>query len=349
MRDSGRVRALRAQLIDRGEYIIIRRGLVQVKVAGSEAARITAALYTRSRGTLTREQLLHTFETGDRAATEDLLDNLLTRRLFVMIPAPTEEPQESPLDVFYWHFGDNRKERIESCRIIIVGLNSVTLQCAKTIRMSGFKHITIVDDPHLRDEDRGIDLEGLADAITWAGQGSPENMPVSDADCIIAASSFGGQNHLRSWNRFCVGRRIVFAPALLHDCVGEIGPIVVPGQSACLECLRGRQNSHLENLHDSRQADITAFEGRDIVAHHPAMSNIVGNMPALEVTKFVGLKLLGQVNRYIEMRLLLSQMVVHRVLKLPYCEICGSLQSFSPIDLFKSALRPRDNTDVGHV
>ncbi len=346
-----RIRALRAQLIDGGDYVIIRRGLTQLKISGPDAAEITSAVYSRARGTFTRQELLDSFLPRHRAAAEDLLDNLLERRLLVTVSSPVAECRESPLDIFYWQFGRDRREQIDACRLVIIGVNAVTVQCAKTARLSGFHDTKLFDDPLLRDQSPDVnqDQQGSVDGIAVAGCIEPATTEVLDADCVIAASSFGGQNHLREWNRFCVAREIPFVPALLHDCVGEIGPMVVPHQTACLECLRGRQNSHIANLYESRQADIAAYHGRDIVAHHPAMPSILGNLLALEVTKFAGLKLLGQVNRYIELNLLRSEMKIHRVLKLPYCDVCGVSHSYPPIELLKPVLKPRDDTERDDV
>lgn len=343
------LRALRAQLITASDGgVIIRRGLTQVKVSGPDASRLTSAVYARCHGSLTASELFASFDNYDQEAVQQLVSHLLERKLIIAASHRRDE-QETPLDIFYWHFGEDAIKRVSSSRLMVVGSSSLSSQCIKTLEASGFKDVLLVDDPALRQP--CITRPGTSSCpphfepsreINYTVQRAPDEVSLTGIDCVVATAPFGGQDHLRQWNRHCVGRRAVFIPAVVHDCIAQIGPIVVPGQSACLECLRGRQNSHIGNIRDVRDVDKNVHEGREIIANHPAISDVAGSVLAMEITKFIGLGLLGQINRHIEINLLRSEMRVRNVLKLPYCSICSSESSTSAIDLSKMILRPRN-------
>jgi len=339
------IRALPAQLIELSEEdaVIIRRGLTQVKVCGAGACAIASALYSRGTGSLTEAQLLATFSEHEKLAAKELLTSLLSRRMFVAIPIYISCETESPLDIFYWHFdyvAPDLRAKVETCRLIVVGVNKIALRLLQSLTNAGFSNITLIDDPILRDLSFFTHSElGTPSLVDWPGSIYPSAVLGPDeqcslvADCVIAVSDCGDQDRLRLWNRLCSARGVIFVPAVLKDFVGYIGPIVVPGQSACLECLRGRENSNLQSVSDARAIDALAFDGRDVVAYHPAMIGVLADVLCLEITKVFGIRPLGQVNRCIEINLLRSEMLSRPVLKLPFCTVCSGTNSSSVIDL----------------
>jgi molybdopterin-synthase adenylyltransferase len=340
------VRALPAQLIPTsdGAGMIVRRGLTQVKVCGPQARYLISALYARGTGTFTKEQLIATFSDNDREGAEDLLRRLLERNLFVTVAAGAPE-FESPLDIFYWHFlpvAPDLRSKLETTRLTLVGVNEVASRFLRAIRSAGFRNITWLDDPALRSS-ANTSLDNTREPIEPAPVTGPHEKDILGAECVIAVSEFGGQEHLRRWNRACCAAGVIFVPALLHDLIGYIGPVVVPGQTSCFECLRGRQNSHLKNVADFRDVDSNAFQGRQIIALHPSMVGVLADVLAIEITKIFGVLPLGQANRCIEINLLRSEMFSRPVLKLPFCPVCGGQASSSPIDLSKFIVEGREN------
>ena len=106
--------------------------------------------------------------------------------------------------------------------------------------------------------------------------------------CLVVTSDFGGQHLLRNWNRHCVRERIPFLPVVLQDLVGRIGPLVVPGEGSCLECLRARENSHIDDPETHRAAEHGAYEGQVVNAFHPSMASVLGDIAAMELLKLYG-------------------------------------------------------------
>jgi hypothetical protein len=74
-----------------------------------------------------------------------------------------------------------------------------------------------------------------------------------------------------------------------------------------------------------------------IAAYHPAMPAVLGAIVALELTKFYGLKIpFGSVGKLIEVNLLTMNMQARKVLRVPRCSACSSLNSIATISLSKN-------------
>ena len=168
----------------------------------------------------------------------------------------------------------------------------------------------------------------------WVQSLKPESL-----DCLIATSDFGGLQLMRQWNEFCVQHGRHFLPVVLQDLIGYVGPLVIPGETACFECLRARQNANLEEASARRAAEHAAFEGQGIVGCHPAMASVLGDIAAIELTKFYGIRMpIWQVGTLIEVNLLAGRMTPRKVLKVPRCAVCGTLNRAAPAGEFEQDL-----------
>jgi thiazole/oxazole-forming peptide maturase SagC family component len=348
-----RLRALPAQVIAVDGGVILKRGSLEAKISGERAEEVVQIILdVVSRGEAGREQVTERFAATDRPEVEALLDRLLERRLLIQEDASAAiEPaaEESPLDVFYWNFEQRAKdvaERLNSRKIFVVGVNAITLRLVQSMHASGVDSIEVVDYPMLRNL-RFYRPDGMLDQARW-GEKAPTGyeewasaVDASTVECIVATSDFGGAHAMRQWNQMCVSNRFHFFPVVLEKLIGQLGPLVVPGETACFECLRGRQNSHLENPEIARAAEVVAFEGQSVVGYHPSMASMLGDIAAFELTKLYGGALpLRKVGTLIQVNLLQPSISSHKVLKLPRCFVCGPLMTNAPTTALKSTFLP---------
>src|SRR5262249_10319169 len=149
--------------------------------------------------------------------------------------------------------------------------------------------------------------------------------------CIVATSDFGGLTSMRQWNEFCVTRNIHFFPVVLQNLVGYVGPLVVPGETPCFECVRARQNANIEDPTTRAAAEPHAFSSQHVIGFHPSMATILGDIAAVELGKFYGGWLASEsVGSLIVVRLLVPSVTTHRVLKIPRCPVCSDLNKRAP-------------------
>jgi bacteriocin biosynthesis cyclodehydratase domain-containing protein len=338
---AGRRRRLnRLQVVETEHGLLLKRGRTVVRVEGEASAQIAQALLAvAAEGEATAEELCAPFPPPLRPSVAQLIEALEARRLLADAAQP-EPAEETPLDVFYWHFGRQREEvarNLARARITVLGVNCVSRRLVAALLDSGLDTVETVDwtpfgNVRLFRRDGTVDPaewpERLGRPVTWAEWAAAGR----EAGCLVATTDFGGQQLLREWNRRCVATRTPFLPVVLQDLVGTVGPLVIPGESACLECLRARENAQMEDPEARRAAEHAAYPGQVVNAFHPSMASILGDLAAVEIVKFHGqLMRSSLVGNLIEANLAIPEIRTRRVLKLPRCEACGVPARRSPV------------------
>jgi len=351
-----KLRVLRVQLIETHNGVILRRGRTQISIVGAHAAEVVKTMLTATmEDGASRSEVCELFAAPDRPLIESLVRRLEAHRILVPVDSVGAEPQdpESSLEIFYWHFDKQLQQVAASLndhRLVIIGVNCVARQLAASLIASGMENFEVVDYPLLCNL-RLFDDYGQLSPEQWT---VTAKLPVEYAawtkslesesyDCLVATSDFGGLQLMRQWNEYCLMHNRHFLPVVLQDLIGYVGPLVVPGETACFECLRARQNSHLENPDLARAAESAAFEGQVVAGFHPSMASILGNIAALELSRFYGgwmsPRIIGSL---IEVNLLDLQVNVRKVLKVPRCRVC------SPLNVRSSVSSDRDVFMPGH-
>lgn len=337
------LQAFQVQLIQAEDGIRLRRGCTEVRIKGERAAEIVRGVLRTTLGRMvTREEICQSFAAPDRPAVLDLIGELEKRRILTPVEgdvSPVDE-REGPLDIFYWHFDEYSQAvaaRLAAQKIVVVGVNHISHQIVSSLVSSHVSNIQIVDQPLLRNPEL-FDNESMRVSTPWPGDAEPVSYDAWTPDqvgCLVATSEYGGARLLREWNRFCLDHGCHFMPVVLQDLIGYVGPLVVPGETACFECMLSRWSSNLDGQ-ESRWETLDS-DGQSLVGYHPAMATMLGAITAFELTKFYGLRLpFVAVGRLIEVNLLTMDMEARRVLRLPRCTACSSLNTRPPASLTKS-------------
>jgi molybdopterin-synthase adenylyltransferase len=353
-----RLRALPVQLIPMGSAVILRRGATEVRIDGERAREAIETVLTALSGPgATLAEVCEHFAEPDRPAVTRLLGELRTRRLLVPAGSPTPAgydtaPEDtsvgdSRLDVFYWHFGQRAADvahSLSSRQVAVVGVNAVSRRLVCALTAIGAHHIEVVDYPPLG----GVELVATDNGTGCAGTPvvHAEWLDRAEADevhCVIATSDFGASEHLRLWNRLCVERRIPFLPVVLRDLLGTVGPLVMPGETPCYECLRARESSHLDDPAAHHAVAKTAFEGQPFAALHPSAATVLAELAAFELSKWFGggRPATRQVGTLVEVNVAEPAVTVRRVLRIPRCPVCSPSTAHSAPTVRTSAPDPR--------
>ena len=347
-----KLRSLPVQVIHSRDGVILKRGCCELKVAGEGAAEFLETILSATAGQgSTIEEIHACFRPSDRATVSHLVGELEVRR--IVISSDTQEggsesgKPESHLDVFYWHFNVSTAQAAETLNrrsIVIVGVNHVSRRLVASLESSGFKGVRVVDYPALRNlrffDDSGRLLTDPSVAFPTPPLSYERWADMSDSsdsfECLVATSDFGGLELMRPWNAFCIESRRHFLPVVLQDMIGYIGPLVIPGETACFECLSLRQNSHLTDPRSERVAESCAFEGQTIAGYLLPMASVLGDIACVELIKFYGPGLpLWRVGRLIEVNLLAGRLESRNVLKVPRCPACSPLLARSQVSVLK--------------
>lgn len=333
---SMKLKASVVQVIETGDGVVLKRGCTEFKIAGAGAAEaVKKILAVAGNGGATSEEIRELFEPEAGPIIDRLCEQLIDRRL--LVPCEEEvspEARESNLDIFYWHFGEKTArvtERLNKRSLAILGVNCISRQLAASLAASEVENFQVLDHPRLRNL-RLFDSAGRLKSDQWpASLKAPQNwtdrLDPQSFDCLIATSDFGGQEAMREWNKLCVQEKRHFLPVVLQDLIGYVGPLVVPGETACFDCLRIRRNSQIHDEKPRCFTEAVAFEGQGVVGFHPSMASIVGNIAAFELIKLYSEALpLSKVGTLIEVNLLATEVKARKVLKVPRCPTCSPLK-----------------------
>lgn len=338
-----KLKALSVQVIEREDGIILKRGCTEFRIDGPEAKPIARQVFGAldDKGA-TAEEICALFPAPYQSSIRNLVEQLTARRILVPIgdSEDTNKGAEDGLEIFYWNFGFEAQEvtqRLNSRRIVIVGVNYISRQLVTALSASGVTNVQVIDYPLLRNV-RMFDGDSKLVDDQWPPTHPPivykdwaDEQNTEPLHCVVATSDFGGAHLMREWNRYCVEENHNFLPVVLQHLIGYVGPLVVPGETACYECLRARQNSHLEDPETSRAAEHHAFQGQLVNGFHPSMASILGDISAIELTKFYGRVPRWRVGALVEVNLLMTSVVTRKVLKIPRCSICSELHKRSSV------------------
>jgi molybdopterin-synthase adenylyltransferase len=337
VKSSPKLKVPAVHFIETRDGVILKRGCTEFKIAGAGAAEaVKKILAVAGNGGATREEILELFDPDAGPIIERLSEQLLNRRL--LVPCEGEDSAEDPesnLDIFYWHFGEQTTrvtERLNRHSLVILGVNCISRQLAASLAASEVENVHVLDHPRLRNL-RLFDDAGKLKSDQWpASLKGPQDWTDSLAhqsfDCLIATSDFSGQEAMREWNTLCVQQNRHFLPVVLQDLIGYVGPLVVPGETACFDCLRIRRNSQMHDEKPRRFTEGVAFAGQGAIGFHPSMASIVGNIAAFELIKFYSETLpFLKVGTLIEVNLLATEVKSRKVLKIPRCPTCSPLKT----------------------
>jgi bacteriocin biosynthesis cyclodehydratase domain-containing protein len=329
------IRSFPVKLIPFDSGVIVKRGSNEIKIGGEASGRaVRIILAATSSSGISEDELCNLFPEEDRSKITQIVDALV-RKQFLTYQQPEEvspHTLESNEDLFYWHFATSREnvhEQLEKVRLVILGVNTISRQLTASLIMAGFTNLIVLDHPKLRnlnlfEESLGIRPNGWPQALPlpqdYASFPDPQTF-----DCLMSTSDFGISPVLSECNIFCVNSNRAYLPIFLDNAIGYIGPMVIPGETACFACLQARQNSNLQNLAVRETINRASFEGQNVVGFHPSMSASLAEFAALELTKFYSSLFQPQVGTLIEINLLATRLTARKVLKIPRCPICSPL------------------------
>ena len=144
-----------------------------------------------------------------------------------------------------------------------------------------------------------------------------------DADLVLVHAEATAPSALAEWNRRALADRRSWLLLSLQTAWARVGPLFVPGETACFDCYAARLAANREEPDAWR-----AFEALDVPAGSvpvPAHEAAVAGIAAAEVARFLGRAappLLA--GRVLVLDLATLESSIETVLAAPYCPACGA-------------------------
>jgi bacteriocin biosynthesis cyclodehydratase domain-containing protein len=348
-----RYRALPIQLVEIDEGVVVVRGSAEIRIVGAGAERTTREIWSAAmEAPVTVDEVVSAYAAPDRESVRGLIEKLIARRILVEAGAdagPADGP-ESALEIFYWNFGLTEREvpaSLNERRLVILGVNGISRQLAASLTAAGITNLEIVDYVLFRNQ-RLFGSETQVQTANW-----PSSAPAplayaewtqrerpGEPDCLIATCEHAATAALLDWNRHCVESGVAFLPVVLKRLIGQVGPFVVPRETACYECLCARENSHLRDHQTLRAVEAASPYGQAVAGFFPSMGSILGDIAALELVKFYAGGMPYRVGHFIEVNLLAAELSSHKVLRVPRCRACAAMLTQSAFGLERADFVP---------
>lgn len=292
----------------------------------------------------TADELTALFAANARELILNFIEHLIKKRFLVYEDSPADAASavEEAQDIFYWHFNKHQKEiadRLEKKNIVFAGINTLTKQLIEALIREHTGRILVVDDPSLRNVDYFNDDFKITDSF-WKNS-RIEIVPEDEIGAsnghvgfMVAASEFGSFYLLEKWNRFSIENNIPFYPAVLQNMVGYAGPLVIPSESACLECLKHRQNSNSPGFGEKRYGEKYAFQTQKVAAYHQSMLRVLAEVALFDLIKFIN-NIQWEVGTFCEIDLLAGSMKRRKLVRAPRCRACSTASEMPLINIHK--------------
>ncbi len=136
---------------------------------------------------------------------------------------------------------------------------------------------------------------------------------------------------LREVNTFCIDSGLPwFSIQGPHNLCGTIGPLFIPGESPCFDCLESRIRSNVEFLEEYDRLEEELKRARKASARYgsiPPFSKMLAAIACCELIKyFSGIGVPAVLGSFISINLFSYEVSSHRVLRVPSCAKCSKTQ-----------------------
>ncbi|MFT4926957.1 MAG: ribosomal protein S12 methylthiotransferase accessory factor [Phenylobacterium sp.] len=313
----------------------------------------------------------------DDASIKSIL-NLLQQKGLVEALEPNRQfaPPWPTHDRFLQAFGGEQKystQTLRDCHLLVIGLEPWSVKMIDELAHAGIGHIHIIDHEKLNHSDvlchRPLQQHNIgqlrAQVLKTVLSEQAPWCEISHEPLQLDAQQQLQLNHPQAWDLVVVGL-CKEAQYWLHKCADYIhqhqylalygavdglesrtGPVVSPGQSACWNCLRLRVLAGADNPQLAHQLDHQSREGqqtsRDRTLLSP-MAVMCGQSLAMEalklLLKYSPSNLVGKVQVH---NLITNRADIHRIVPMPWCDVCGFDHQAVSQHLFSASDKSLDN------
>jgi ribosomal protein S12 methylthiotransferase accessory factor len=368
--------------------IVLRSDLLAVRLEGTGATSFCEGVLPLLDGRRSLDEIHALLPNLDPEELRQQLDDLVAagvlRRHDGSTPPLVESGTMDPFLAFLEAVGlplAEARQRLASLRVAVIGLEGHGAQSAATLAACGVGELVLVDPyPCQPGNLTTLPLVGL-DAV-----GQPREHVVrlalerQSADTVVTV---GGTEHLdpNDLHALAPGCHLLLgcfdkafsavhgwldAAALAHGVptlhsrleghTAVIGPLVLPGRTACFACWRARRQACEHDPAEAAVYEALLDRQRRPALHErpvlPPLPVVVGGMVALEALKhLLELDVPTLAGKVQELDALWSRIDVHAVLRMPDCAVCGrdtaSEPASPPLDELGGPSRSRGGDILG--
>jgi len=154
---------------------------------------------------------------------------------------------------------------------------------------------------------------------------------IKNCDFLIILETIENKYIEKQVNKLCLKHKKPFIRAIIQNFKSEIGPLVIPNMTACLECYNTRIYSNLNHYLENKAIDQKIMSKGYVyqISNEVTMSSFLTGIGILtnEVIKYfikdITWNFPASIESVIEFDNYNMELNVNKFLKIPRCEICG--------------------------
>jgi bacteriocin biosynthesis cyclodehydratase domain-containing protein len=333
---SYRLLGLQALVHDGG--VILKRGTTRLFLDGDDVAELVDLVVARLAGgrAVALSRLLGEVGAARRDALVKLIEVLKAHR-FLADADDESDGGHNHEEVFFWNYQATFAEivgELAEMHLTVFGVNAIGLALLGNLRGCGFRNMTFVDHPALRNVDYFDSRQQLRSEISGVLSVPPvafdhwASANVEPDGCMVVCCDFGGRPLMRDWNRYCVEKDVLFYPIVLLDHVAQIGPLVRPGDGPCYECLWARRDANMADPSLVRAGEVEPDSGHQAIGYLQPMARAAADFAAIDLLKTFSRSFSGNpIGRILEIDLLEPRLTARDLLRVPACPVCSPQQA----------------------
>jgi len=321
-----RFSALPVSYSENEDQFFLRRGATVIRLPKNAANQLVKSLmsaFDDAEGVLVKA-VVADIPTQLQTTVLNIIEKLVVSN-FLVQPGTFIDSEDKAFDVFCWDYGKSSKNAStwrSNHHWSFVGSKNSFAFFTQVLAQFQIESSFVCDQSDVIAQLKATDAE-LED---------------SRKHVIFALSEAGDAQLLRNINQWAIDAGYIFYPMLILEYTGHIGPIVIPGETACYECLRARENAAMFELENRRAAqanlDIASVSYPPLLPQNmltTAVSNAIRFFSDLNPPNPNTLQLVN---------LIAGTTSQHKVLEIPWCRVCGSREELArmasrPLKIFK--------------
>lgn len=332
--------------------VVLRSDLGTFQLAGEDVRLFVSRIVPLLDGSRDAGGVAAALPDYSESSVTNFLALLQQKGLVELVP---ESDRRLAEDRFFhkWGAGDGAAlEKLSAARVAVIGLEPWGAVAAIELAAAGVKQLHLFDDGIVSADDiLGVRVFGPADrgrlrreAVRDAIERVAEDVSVNassmeldgEFDLILTGLDRDDLYLLRRVSEFAHQRRIRTLHGHIDGFEGWVGPAVIPGDTACWNCFRLRRlgaADHVQSAHEI-DASLSAGPGEPRArAYLAPMAGLVGQAMAMEAIKLLTRYLESALpGRFLVLNLVTGDSATHKVLRMPWCEVCGGAAAQSKGD-----------------
>ena len=220
-------------------------------------------------------------------------------------------------------------ETLHSKTCLVIGSGKVARSVVKELAENGVGTIILCAD-----EDGGaMDAKKLSESFSHISfqKGSMDQIAKGGGiDMVVLAEDVTTDAKSRQVNKLCVDSNIPWIGLNMGETRFEVGPLVVPHETACYVCYMNRLNGNKSHLdEDMTYSNFKNLESDKVTMFtYDTMIRVAAGILVWEVVKYLS-KVFSCVTtgRVIHFNILNLEMKSHTILKMPKCKVCSKVES----------------------